>query len=65
MGDSNVLKTLIYYEEHEPEVRKKKSWTVRGHRNSLGLHPDKDDETASIVFGKKPGIFVTASYYEE
>ena len=62
-----MRKVLIYYSTEDTEFKnpKKKSWEIRGNRNSTGLHPNKDDERDAILFTKKPGIYVTASYYEE
>jgi hypothetical protein len=38
-------------------------FTIRGNRNSSGLHPNKDDEAEAIKFGKT--VNMTASFYED
>jgi hypothetical protein len=60
-----MKRITIYYDKDDVDFLHplRKVFTIRGHRNSSGRHPNKDDEAEAIKFGKT--VNMTASFYED
>jgi hypothetical protein len=60
-----VKRITIYYDKEDTEFLHplRKVFTIRGHHNTSGLHPNKDDEAEAIKFGKT--VAMTVSFYED